>query len=699
MPLVYGRNIILDPESLESVLNALTLKLDPSGNLVKSPTGVALDSDIDLDSIDVTTFIRINVSGGQEEVAALFQANSTTQGILIPRMTTGQMNAIVTPPNGLFVYNTSFNKLYWYNGTIWTTFTGLTLAVNGSNAGEVIDLLDTSTITVTNTTGDITFDLVFPLEAPNGVVSAPSFSFSSSLTTGMYSSGVNTLDFSTNGINAIKIDSTQRVGIGKTPLTGFDINSTLGFTPLSTSPISVLDGADVFTNLFPSVSLTSSYIQITSVAANTGAYSSQPTNMLLPKLTGNVRLTLINKTGSSFYLSEATVNTTNGLITLSEDSITNAGTISYATIGAYGTISMIMLLKNNQSIDLQYNVTDNMWYVLSTSLLPSDSNDISWRQEDAELFASIELPVGLNGKLTGATTFDDVVNFIDDHSSDFPGGRVAFVDNTHPNAADDGDLTTPFDTVQAAHDALPSNGIILVTGAGAGGWGTVTTTKNMSIVGLSNNTSYVDVITLAGASGTVLALSNLSMTGNLEINSGVGNVASVLLFNNRHVGEVKFNSCGGNTVLQGKQCYFDEGITFDTTNATALRIDLQMCRFIDTVNGTCRSTLRGTTLNIRDCYFEDGGNVPMLAYHTCTTINMQACHFKRIGFTGPCIDVPTAPTTMNATHCTFLCNGGSSIQHSSAGTLTLNHGGLFSDAASTNTGGGTFTINAIPAFI
>lgn len=45
--------------------------------------------------------------------------DSTTQGILPPRMTTVQKNAITSPASGLIVYDTTTNKLCCYNGTIW----------------------------------------------------------------------------------------------------------------------------------------------------------------------------------------------------------------------------------------------------------------------------------------------------------------------------------------------------------------------------------------------------------------------------------------------------------------------------------------------------------------------------------------------------------------------------------------------------
>lgn len=44
---------------------------------------------------------------------------STTKGLLPPRMTTTQRDAISSPPTGLTIFNTTTNKLNAYNGTAW----------------------------------------------------------------------------------------------------------------------------------------------------------------------------------------------------------------------------------------------------------------------------------------------------------------------------------------------------------------------------------------------------------------------------------------------------------------------------------------------------------------------------------------------------------------------------------------------------
>lgn len=76
----------------------------------------------------VTERMRIDSAGnvgigGTANAAAILDAASTTKGFLPPRMTTTQRNAISTPPAGLMVYNSTTNKLNFYNGTAWEAVT------------------------------------------------------------------------------------------------------------------------------------------------------------------------------------------------------------------------------------------------------------------------------------------------------------------------------------------------------------------------------------------------------------------------------------------------------------------------------------------------------------------------------------------------------------------------------------------------
>lgn len=72
--------------------------------------------------------VAINKDGSAPNAKAMLDVASTTSGLLIPRMTTTQRNAITSPPNGLQIYNITTNKLEIYISTRWeaATFTNPT---------------------------------------------------------------------------------------------------------------------------------------------------------------------------------------------------------------------------------------------------------------------------------------------------------------------------------------------------------------------------------------------------------------------------------------------------------------------------------------------------------------------------------------------------------------------------------------------
>jgi len=69
--------------------------------------------------------IEKNASALTTIASAKLAVNSTTEGFLLPRMTTTQKNAISSPAQGLMVFDTTLVKLCVYSGTTWETITSV----------------------------------------------------------------------------------------------------------------------------------------------------------------------------------------------------------------------------------------------------------------------------------------------------------------------------------------------------------------------------------------------------------------------------------------------------------------------------------------------------------------------------------------------------------------------------------------------
>jgi hypothetical protein len=91
------------------------------GRLIFNTTGRGADT--------VTERMRINSAGNVGintttiDPSCLLQLTSTAKGFRPPAMTTTNRAAIATPIAGLMIYNTTTNKLNFYNGTAWEVVT------------------------------------------------------------------------------------------------------------------------------------------------------------------------------------------------------------------------------------------------------------------------------------------------------------------------------------------------------------------------------------------------------------------------------------------------------------------------------------------------------------------------------------------------------------------------------------------------
>ena len=64
--------------------------------------------------------VAVNTDGSVAGASAMLDVQSTSKGILVPRMTSDQRTAISSPAQGLIVYQTDHVPgFYYYNGTAW----------------------------------------------------------------------------------------------------------------------------------------------------------------------------------------------------------------------------------------------------------------------------------------------------------------------------------------------------------------------------------------------------------------------------------------------------------------------------------------------------------------------------------------------------------------------------------------------------
>jgi hypothetical protein len=97
--------------------------------------GISLDTAlVTLAQSNTMSIMNGNVGIGTTapNASALLDVASTSKGVLLPRMTTVQRDAIAAPANGLQVYNTTTSALNYYNGSSWQA-----LGVAGSGLGSL----------------------------------------------------------------------------------------------------------------------------------------------------------------------------------------------------------------------------------------------------------------------------------------------------------------------------------------------------------------------------------------------------------------------------------------------------------------------------------------------------------------------------------------------------------------------------------
>ena len=87
-------------------------------------------------------FGQVGIGTTTPDGSALLDIVSTSKGLLPPRLTTAQRNAIVNPAKGLIIYNTSLGCLQTNDGTttspLWNCVSGSTVTSPSTNGTAIV---------------------------------------------------------------------------------------------------------------------------------------------------------------------------------------------------------------------------------------------------------------------------------------------------------------------------------------------------------------------------------------------------------------------------------------------------------------------------------------------------------------------------------------------------------------------------------
>jgi len=93
---------------------------------------------------------QVGINTTTPDASAILDIQSTDKGVLIPRMSTLEREAIVNPANGLMVYETTGQKFWYFNGSIWidlsVAFTLLLIDTDNDTQVQVEKTPDDDTI-------------------------------------------------------------------------------------------------------------------------------------------------------------------------------------------------------------------------------------------------------------------------------------------------------------------------------------------------------------------------------------------------------------------------------------------------------------------------------------------------------------------------------------------------------------------------
>lgn len=118
-------------------------------------------------TVSVTAQVGISTTSITPDASSILELRSNTAGFLPPWMTRSERDVISSPATGLIIYNTTTNRLNYYNGTEWQILGPVVspaVTAAGTNQGTATDLVNGLNIITTVSAAD--FGVKLPAAVP-----------------------------------------------------------------------------------------------------------------------------------------------------------------------------------------------------------------------------------------------------------------------------------------------------------------------------------------------------------------------------------------------------------------------------------------------------------------------------------------------------------------------------------------------------
>ena len=188
-----------------------------------------------------TTYAQVGINNENSDPSAALDITSTTKGLLMPRMTNAQRQAISSPVAGLMVFVTDFDggSFMFYDGTKWGTLSFTEKRPDAPTIGTAVaaDTQATVSFTAPSSDGGSAITSYTATSSPDGITGTISQPGSGSITVTGLTNGI-AYTFTVTATNAIGTSTASAPSGSVTP---FDADAQAYITAVETADTQALE--------------------------------------------------------------------------------------------------------------------------------------------------------------------------------------------------------------------------------------------------------------------------------------------------------------------------------------------------------------------------------------------------------------------------------------------------------------------------